>query len=55
MSYKAEIEFILHIHAFKNIQIERQGFVAVRVEIFDNSAPNGVLFFSSRILPSHIT
>jgi hypothetical protein len=49
MSYKAEIDFILHLHAFKNIQIERQGFTAVRVEIFDNSAPNGVYLMSYRM------
>lgn len=31
MSYKAEIEFALHLHTFKNIQIDRQGFAAIRV------------------------
>jgi|688.fasta_scaffold171989_1 hypothetical protein len=31
MSYKAEIEFSLHLHTFKNIQIDRQGYAALRI------------------------
>ena len=40
MSYKAEIEMVLHLHSFKNIQIDRQGYIAIRFEIIDKSAFN---------------
>lgn len=49
MSYKAEIELCLNIHWFKNIQIDRQGYAAILVEIYDDSSPNMVHAFAHRI------
>jgi hypothetical protein len=31
MSYKAELELSVHLHSFKNVQIDRQGYAAIRI------------------------